>query len=148
MQLCSSRIVLQDGKLFPILLHECVQNGLFCRPIMCRCRLSTECPVYSPVAIRSEFWSKFNMSLALLLLYACIICFDWRHVLMPCQYSLASLSIQLLIADFTLLYETGNVSSGLGWGKELAVRASWSALISRYTRMSWYPGKSDWSIKS
>jgi len=47
---------------------------------------------------------------------------------MPCQYSFAFLSAQLLIADLTLLNETGNVSSGLGRGKELAARANWSAL--------------------
>jgi len=43
---------------------------------------------------------------------------------MPCQYWFASLSAQLLIADLTLLNETGNVSSGLGIGKELAARAN------------------------
>jgi len=105
-----------------------LQNELFSKPMMCRCRLSTECPVYSPITVRSEFRSRFNMSLALLLLYPCIICLVWRQVLILCQYSLASLSAQLLIADFTLLNETGNVSSGLGIGNELATRANWSAL--------------------
>jgi len=33
---------------------------------------------------------------------------------MSCQYPFASLPAQLLIADLTLLYETGSVSSGLG----------------------------------
>ena len=49
---------------------------------MCICRLSTEWPVYSPVAVRSEFRSKLSKSLALFLLCSCIICSVWRHVLM------------------------------------------------------------------
>ena len=129
------------------LSSQCLQNGLFCKPMTYRCLLSTECPVYSPVTVRSEFWSRFNMSLALLL-YPCIICLDWRQVLMPCQYWFASLSAQLLIADLTLLNETGNVSSGLGIGKELAARANWSALSFPGMPVSWHPGKNDWSGRS
>ena len=54
------------------LSSQCLQNGLFCKPMTYRCLLSTECPVYSPVTVPSEFRSRFNVSLALLLLYPCI----------------------------------------------------------------------------